>query len=99
VETRQRPGFPFRRSSKSTVWDFRRSGGGLCNILDRVTPTQSTIRDNTAAFEGGGINNNAGAATLDHSTVTDATALLGEGSSSGGGILDFSATGCSTTAP
>jgi hypothetical protein len=68
------------------------SGGGIFNILDNETLANTTVKGNTAALEGGGINNNAGTTTLDNSAVTNNTAQQGESGYYGGGIFDFSGT-------
>jgi len=68
------------------------SGGGIFNLLDDATLTDTTVNGNTATFEAGGIDNNAGTTTLNDSTVTSNTARVGESGSYGGGIYDFSGT-------
>lgn len=68
------------------------AGGGLFNLLDNATLTDSTVSGNAATLEGGGIVNNAGTTTLVDTTVTDNTAGLGNSGSLGGGVYTFSGT-------
>jgi hypothetical protein len=48
---------------KDTTFSYNTAvaGGGLFNLLDNATLTDSTVSGNAATLEGGGIVNNAGA--------------------------------------
>jgi predicted outer membrane repeat protein len=68
------------------------TGGCLFNMLDNVTLDDSSVSGNTAKYEAGGINNNAGNTTLRNSTVNNNTAKGGAAGTVGGGVYTFSGT-------
>ncbi len=66
------------------------NGGGVFNIVGDMTIIDSSITNNTAQGNGGGINNNAlGSLTIVNSTVSNNSSLL-SGTGIGGGIANSS---------